>query len=523
MSTKKIRTLLWVFSFASILLVYSQVKWVLTSYEIQKQKFEENIKQIMNQVVLEVEQKDFLKVILKDTFDMNFRVKKNANKIDSTFFHFHTSMDKRFDIRRDTFNIAFDSLKNNYWIRQVRTYLNDSKKNKSDSLIAETDIDLIVSSEEKFKLNRNLRPNKDKFSVHTIKKMKPFSRKTIELLDTLLLTNFKKLNLELSYHFAIMQGSDIVESNLRNYNKNINKKNALKVRLNSKDLLFQKEYLLLEIINSDEIAIYSIITPSFFTILIILIIIVTAYASISTNFKQKKTSEIKNDFINNMTHELKTPISTISLAAEALRKKTLKKDKITHYADIIYDENKRLADQVEQILQLARIEKGEIALKKEQKDLKVLMDQVLESFKLHFNNKVLKLEKSYTELETIVMIDQNHIFNCLYNIIDNSLKYSGVTLILDIRINQINEFISLSIIDNGIGMSKEVLNHVFEKFYRAPTGDLHDVKGYGIGLSYVYEIIKLHDAKIEIKSEENKGTEVILLFPKESNNENTIS
>jgi two-component system, OmpR family, phosphate regulon sensor histidine kinase PhoR len=537
MSIKKIRVLLWIFSLSSILLVYSQIQWIINSYDIQKLKFNENVKQVMNQVATELDQTQFLKTILKDTFDLNFNLNKklinrknNTIHSDSTHFFFQTKSKYNYNLSKDSFKIIYDSLKGQYWVRQVRTYLDRLNSNNADTsreerfidlnLIAINDEDIIVDSNFLVQSKKTYKKISSKFPQ---KLESSNNKKDILLLDSLISANFAKQDLIIEYKFAVMQGTKLLKFNTKNYDENINIENALKVRLYSTDLNFLKQYLLLDIINSDEVAIKLMITPSIFTIILIFIMIITTYISLSTNFKQKKISEIKNDFINNMTHELKTPISTISLAAEALSNRALGEEKVGQYAQIIFDENKRLADQVEQILQLARIEKGEIQLNKEIIDLAELTDQVLESFKLHFSQKVVLIERDYQGQDLRILVDRNHIFNCLYNIIDNSIKYSGLSLRLFIKIEIKNDLILLKIRDNGIGMTKDVVNHIFEKFYRAPTGDLHDVKGYGIGLSYVNEIIKLHRAQIQVLSEVDVGTEIRLSFQRKTENEDTFS
>jgi two-component system, OmpR family, phosphate regulon sensor histidine kinase PhoR len=226
---------------------------------------------------------------------------------------------------------------------------------------------------------------------------------------------------------------------------------------------------------------------------------------------QKKLDEIKNDFINNMTHELKTPISTISLSADVLCSIRTADAKISRYAQIIKEENNRLKNQVERVLQLAFLEHESITLNLTECSVKGLLQKAISPY-------LLSLEKQDGQVkingeDIIINADEHHLTHLFSNIIDNAIKYSKNKPDIVIALNKKNGFSIVSITDNGIGISNEEQKNIFEKFYRVPTGNVHDIKGFGIGLNYVKSIIELHKGKIEVKSNHNKGTTFTLYFP----------
>ncbi|MBP7809824.1 MAG: hypothetical protein KA163_11065 [Bacteroidia bacterium] len=242
----------------------------------------------------------------------------------------------------------------------------------------------------------------------------------------------------------------------------------------------------------------------FITLLIGFVMIYTFRRMLS----QEKLHQLKNDFINNMTHELKTPIATISLAIDGINNPAIKNDetKFNNYTSILKEENKKLNNHVERVLQMALLEKGELQLDKKVVDLKLLLENCISTQQLQIQNKKAKVMLHAAE-EVSVNGDEFHLMNAFANLLDNALKYSGENCEITISLNKQGE---ISFKDNGIGIDKAVQEKVFEKFYRAQGGNLHDVKGFGLGLSYVKSIIEAHGGTIELKSEKNKGSEFII-------------
>ena len=250
------------------------------------------------------------------------------------------------------------------------------------------------------------------------------------------------------------------------------------------------------------------------TILLALVLMVFS-VTIFIILRQKRLSEVKTDFINNMTHELKTPISTIALSSDVLRKMTDFTDekRITRYANIIHSENARLESQVERVLQLAKMENGKIELKKELLDLHSIIEKCIGTFKLIVNQKNGHLLVKTEAVQTKFYGDKVHITNVIYNLLDNATKYCKEIPEIELSTSSDINGIYLVVKDLGKGMSDEQLKQIFEKFYRVPTGSVHDVKGFGLGLFYVKEIVNAHSGKISVKSEINVGSEFRVFIP----------
>jgi len=247
----------------------------------------------------------------------------------------------------------------------------------------------------------------------------------------------------------------------------------------------------------------------------VLIIIFAFYYSISTILKQKKLSIIKNDFINNMTHELKTPISTISLACEALNDAEIKNSKETQgrFVNMINEENKRLGVLVENVLQSAVIDKGELKLKQEVFNIHDVIDRAVKNVKIQVEKKHGQIVVSKLANKDQLYADKIHITNLIYNLLDNANKYATIQPSIEISTEDIVGGIVIKVKDNGVGISKENQKKIFEKLYRVPTGNLHDVKGFGLGLSYVKAIVEKHDGTINVESILGKGSTFVLTLP----------
>jgi two-component system, OmpR family, phosphate regulon sensor histidine kinase PhoR len=245
------------------------------------------------------------------------------------------------------------------------------------------------------------------------------------------------------------------------------------------------------------------------------IVIISAFVlTIRTLLKQKKISEIKNDFIANMTHEFKTPLATISLATDALRNDKVKGDpeKMEYYTDIIKEENKRMNAQVETILQAAQLEKQEIKLTLHKINVHELLNSVYENAIINIEEKNGSLQTKLKATNPIIKADQVHFSNIIFNLLDNAIKYSKERPEVIIETENQGNTILIKFTDNGIGMSKDTLNNIFEKFYRAHTGNLHNVKGFGLGLTYVKQIVDAHNGKIKVSSIVGKGSTFTLIF-----------
>ena len=240
--------------------------------------------------------------------------------------------------------------------------------------------------------------------------------------------------------------------------------------------------------------------------------------TIHSFLKQKRLSEMKSDFVNNMTHEFKTPIATISLASEMLKKPAVlaSQPKATKYASIIYDENQRLKNQVDHVLQIAVLDKQEYSLKKEDFDLHEMIHQVADNFTIIIKDRKGKLDILTDAINPVITADKMHIRNILLNLLDNANKYSPQAPLITVVTRNVTDGIMLSVEDQGIGISHENQKHIFRKLYRIHTGDVHDVKGFGLGLYYVKIMAEAHGGHVKVKSEPGKGSRFDVFLPIEA-------
>ncbi len=249
--------------------------------------------------------------------------------------------------------------------------------------------------------------------------------------------------------------------------------------------------------------------------LIIAIIFLLFFYILRTIFYQKRLGEIKNDFISNMTHEFKTPISTISLAVEVLGDNAMEKtpEKTGRYLGMIRDENKRLGLLVENILQTAVLDKGKLKLKPVTLNLHELLPEVLQSSQLQLESRKALLNLKMNAGNPVISADKVHISNIIHNLVDNALKYCERTPEIEITTSNVNKGLLISVKDNGIGIARENIRKIFEKLYRVPTGNVHNVKGFGLGLSYVKAIAEQHGGSISVESQPGQGSVFTLFLP----------
>lgn len=338
-----------------------------------------------------------------------------------------------------------------------------------------------------------------------------------QLLEQLIQKEFISNGIELEYEYVIKtynQGEEKTILNSTNYKNNRKKEHQTPLFTN--DIGTQKPNYLKVYFPRDR---YQFLSDTGFmvlpTVILMLLIVGIFTYTIIVILKQKKLSIIKNDFINNMTHELKTPISTISLASQMLRDSSVNSapSALERISGVIYDESKRLSMQVEKVLQTAVFNEGRLKMKFKNFDLNEVITTVVQNFEIRVqsSNGIISLLKNADRC--IISGDQVHITNVLFNLLDNAIKYSKEDPIIEVVTENIKDQIVVSINDNGIGIAKENQKQIFERFFRVPTGNVHDVKGFGLGLHYVSKIIEAHKGTIKVESALNKGTKFLIYFP----------
>ncbi len=355
-------------------------------------------------------------------------------------------------------------------------------------------------------------------SMFNLTKKQPIEKRINEpLLDSLVNLELTKLGITTQYEYGIYSPvrNQMVIQKTGMYPTNLLGKESFHFALFPSDIQGNPDFLIIYFPFEQRFLISKMWVLLVVSTVLILIIIVSFYTSISTIFKQKKLSVMKNDFINNMTHEFKTPISTIALVCEALKDRDIKKteDVYNNYIGIIDDENTRLKIMAEKILQKAIIDKGKLNLKKEWVDIHEIIRDDINKIQIQIEKKGGKI---YTDLKAEnvkLKVDRMHITNVVLNLLDNAMKYTIEKPEILISTTESESGITIEIQDNGIGISKANQRKIFDKLYRVPTGNVHNFKGFGLGLSYVKAVIEKHKGNIKLTSELKKGTTFSVFLP----------
>ncbi len=345
-----------------------------------------------------------------------------------------------------------------------------------------------------------------------------------ELLKMIISKEMQNHNIELNYEFAVLKNNKDIAMKSDNYIPDSNT-DYFTTELFPRDIFNQPDYLSIYFPGKKNFIFQSLGFMAISSIILTLIIVLSFAATIYIIFKQKQLSEIKNDFINNMTHELKTPISTISLASQMLNDRSIpeKSKNLGHISRVIEDESKRLGYQVEKVLQMAIFDRGKIKLKFREVDIHDLILGVINNFSIQIDKKSGRIIEELNASNPVLKLDTVHFTNVISNLIDNAIKYSKENPEIHISTETRNSKLLIRIKDNGVGISKEDQKKIFEKFYRVPTGNIHNVKGFGLGLSYVKKIVETHNGNIRIRSELNKGTEFEIYLPANGQSKNQAS
>lgn len=335
-------------------------------------------------------------------------------------------------------------------------------------------------------------------------------------IDSLINNELKQKNISTKFEFGIYNSAKrkMTIEKTGNYKNELLKK-SFTFNLYPNDIFRTPEYLMIFFPNKKQFLIQQMWGLLFLSLIFILIIIGSFAYTILTIIKQKKLSVMKNDFINNMTHEFKTPISTISLACEALSDNDVKKSREMYnsYIKIINEENKRLGNMAEKVLQTAVIEKGQLKLNNETLDIHEIIKKTVNNVKIQIENKGGNVDRELLAEECIINGDKIHITNLIYNLLDNANKYSPEKPLIKINTKNLDDGILISVKDNGIGISKANQKKIFDDLYRVPTGNIHNVKGFGLGLSYVKAIVSKHNGSISVESELKKGSKFTIYLP----------
>lgn len=497
---------IWILAAAMILtfaaLIVVQGRYILLNVEMLNNQFNESVKRSLYQTVNIIEESEALNYLAK-TLDYDDSEVKITNKIELEEQH---QLLKR----------RIDSLVDSKEFTQKRNLLPSPSRR---STIEETSRYLQERYQQNFSRSRTILDQAVFRWLKGSEEKNIAERLNFDDLAVILGTALHNNGIDIPFQFAVVdkQGQII-------YKQPLNSSNGTIIR---KDNIFTQRLFPFE--NTNNPAFLQIVFPNkrdhithsmklFLPSIVLIVLILLVYiVTIIVILRQKNLNTMKNDFINNMTHELKTPISTISLAAQMLQEQDIVKrppESLIQIATVIRDETKRLSIQVEKVLQMAIFEKENSTLKLTEININSLITDVISSFSLKVTNKGGRIIPKLNATEDTALVDEIHFTNVIFNLLDNALKYRGDKVpLLTIETYNAKDHLVISIEDNGIGISKEDQKRIFEKFYRVSTGNLHNVKGFGLGLAYVKKIVTEHKGTIKVESEPNIGTKFIITIP----------
>lgn len=366
---------------------------------------------------------------------------------------------------------------------------------------------------ELFQAVKQIRPNY--FTVAINDTVHPY------LLESLLIREFERRNIDENFEYGVYDCftdsivyGDYVAINEDTHSGNYNAKSP-QIKWDKDGHYFGVFFPDRKMYETD-IAKSQVGTWAFSAIISLIVFVFFAYA-VYLIIRQKKLSEMKSDFINNMTHELRTPISTISLSSEVLLSDKIieQPERLKNYAQLIYNENQRLRLQVDKVLQLALLDKDEMEINHKSLNLHEIIQNAVDSIMLVRQDEGISIKADLQAKNHIISGDAVHIGNVIHNLLDNAVKYRNENGEIQIKTSNIGSDLIIEVIDQGIGIPKTSIPYIFDKFYRVPTGNIHDVKGFGLGLYYVRQIILAHKGKITVKSQEDQGTHFTVILPVE--------
>lgn len=339
------------------------------------------------------------------------------------------------------------------------------------------------------------------------------------ILDSILREELESRSISADFNFAVFdEEGEVRLSNAPKHPEqltDLQDRSPFNARLYPNDIIQEANFLAIEFPGQTQFLLKTMWMMLLFSALFILVIIGTFYFSVYAIIRQKKISEIKNDFISNMTHELKTPISTISLACEALQDPDIssRQGSISRYIGMINDENKRLGLLVEEVLQSAVLDRGDFKLKRQPVDTHQLISNVVDKIAIQIREKGGTIQASLEASQAELSADRVHLTNVIYNLIDNANKYSGDQPEITVSTSSDEQGLRIAVSDKGIGISRENLKKIFDKLYRVPTGNIHNVKGFGLGLHYVQIVVEKHGGQINVESQLNQGSTFEIYLP----------
>jgi|TARA_B110000967_G_C18885077_1_gene563491 signal transduction histidine kinase len=506
-------------SISLIGIIAVQVFWIKKSIEMTENQFKSDVSSALIQVSENISDRE-----LNDFYQKLSRFAQNRENITETELKnfFYQQIDTT---KQETFEYAQTILEENYKF-PMEFFENDSIEFKKifskekvtivKNVISDSDIQSL-SPTENFVKHQELK---------NIEKLLIENQSQVMLSRLPILQRVSNQEITLNLDRELSQRGITTEYKYGVYNNNF----ATKLKSGYFRIVEDKSYMIplfvgnqgeseyqlyVSFPNKKKYFLSSVVKILIISALFILIIILAFVSSLYQMIKQKQISEIKTDFINNMTHEFKTPIATINLALDAIKNPKIidDKDKVLRYVKMIREENKRMHGQVENVLRISKLEKNQLYISKEKEDLEDLVEEAITHIELLLNSKGGKITKKLNADLTEVLANGFHFTNVIVNVLDNAIKYSLDAPVINVSTENTTKNIILKITDQGMGMSKNVQKSIFNKFYREETGNIHNVKGHGLGLAYVKKIVEYHQGTVFVESEKGKGSTFIIKLP----------
>ncbi|MBF6607647.1 MAG: HAMP domain-containing histidine kinase [Flavobacterium sp.] len=518
------RLLVILMSLSLIGIILVQVYWFNTSFKNNDEQFRFHVTQVINNVADQLQQEEvnsFLEKyrMLKDSIGkepqksdfLEFIYYQRDSRTNETIVYSNSILSEDYNISSSFFDKKADSVKlRNYTSKRKTEIYNKGNIDKSglqrnvipDITIKKSgDLDIMDNAlfEISFRDIAALRPLQD--------------RVTKEKVQALLSKQLDDFGVKTPFEFGVYSNGLATKIRSDNFRYDKEATFAVPIFLDSEGK--NKYQLLVSFPQKKRFLFSELVSITLLSIVFTLIIIIAYSSALNQLIKQRQISEIKTDFINNMTHEFKTPIATINLALDAIRNPKVIDDqeKVKRYLQMIRDENKRMHAQVENVLRISKLEKKELEISKDSHDIHDILEDAMEHVNLIIEDREGTIKTHFRASRSTVLLNDVHFTNVLVNILDNAIKYSPEAPAIDIFTENVKDFVIIKVRDHGTGMSKIAQKRIFEKFYREHTGDLHNVKGHGLGLAYVKRIVDDHNGQIFVESEKGKGSTFILKIP----------
>ncbi|MBP6333950.1 MAG: HAMP domain-containing histidine kinase [Bacteroidia bacterium] len=507
MKIQRIRLTIVLVLIALLALIGVQLFWATRSYQLSKKTFESNVMEALQRTVEDYNKRItcfelFSKVrvhsqegiyMLRHSIANNKYVSPDSIAPDTVPFYFAAANDR---IPFDYGDLSFSWPVDLEMILRFEFLEIDSPNATPHTSIRKGNIN-VHNFRELFSSDKSL---EERYDAHYI--------------DSVLRDNLRNYSITDSFHFGYVR-NDTALAGFVSPGATEEKllKSTLRFPLGADQYFSQPYDLALYFDNPDGLIFAGLKTVLVLSVLVVLILLFSFYYAIRIILRQRKLSQLKNDFINNMTHEFKTPLANISIALETIDAGSGSSERRERILQIIGQETERLQENVEKILQVARFEQGAIQLSFEELNINQLVKKAVSYFETRTETNGVDISCELKADPGTIHADETHLINVLCNLVDNAIKYSDNTPVITIRTENNHKGIYLSVMDKGIGMKEETKKRIFEKFYRASTGNIHRVQGFGLGLSYVKSIVDSHLGDVEVKSQPGKGSEFIIHLP----------